>query len=142
MELLSLRGPRRSHFSPSAICFPVYKVEMIIITFIALFILDDGLHEHKDFYRLCSASAGNITFKPLFPRLPASAHEAQTPAPTAYPQTKVDLNMRHRSAAVLVPKEALQVLLQFPFQLFPPEVLGAAFVSWLLSSGAPTSSKP
>lgn len=35
MGLCSLRGLGRSHFSPSAICFPVHKVEMIIITFTA-----------------------------------------------------------------------------------------------------------
>ena len=88
MGLRSLRGLRRSHFSPSAICFPVYKVEMIIITVTALFILDDGLHEHEDFYRLHSTCVGNITFEPILSRLPASAHEAQTPAPTGHPPNK------------------------------------------------------
>lgn len=38
-------------------------------------------------------------------------------------------------------KEALQGPMRFPFQLFPPELLEAEFVSWLLSSGALTSSK-
>lgn len=37
-------------------------------------------------------------------------------------------------------KEALQCPMRFPFQLFPPEPLGAEFVSWLLSSGALTCS--
>lgn len=49
-------------------------------------ILDGGLHEHEDFYRLCSVCEGNITFEPLLPRLPALERETQTPAPTMHPK--------------------------------------------------------
>lgn len=58
---------------------------MIIITFTALSILDDGLHEPEDFYRLHSTCTGNVTFKVLLSRLSALAHEAQPPVP----QTRV-----------------------------------------------------
>lgn len=58
---------------------------MIIITFTALSILDDGSHEPEEFYRLHSTCTGNVTFKVLLSRLPALAHEAQTPVP----QTRV-----------------------------------------------------
>lgn len=134
-----LGGGLRSHFSPSAICFSVHKVEMIIITFIALFILDDGLHEHEDFYRLHSICAGNITFEPLLSLLPVLACEAQTPAPTVHPQDKSRFRYETLKCGCA---GVLQGPLWFSFQLFPPELLGAKFVSWLLSSGALISSKP
>lgn len=51
-------------------------------------VLDDGLHKHEDFYTLCSVCEGNITFEALLPRLPASARETQTPAPTMRPPNK------------------------------------------------------
>lgn len=73
---------------PQPSAFLCIKWRWLSLLLLPLFILDDGVHDDEDFYRLRSACPGNITFEPLLSRLPASAHEAQTPAPTAHSPNK------------------------------------------------------
>lgn len=78
-------------------------------------ILDGGLHEHEDFYRLCSVCEENITFEPLLPRLPALARETQTPAPTMHPKKD---RFEHEALKHLCPRRLCSVPCGSPSNCF------------------------
>lgn len=102
---------------------------MIIITFTALSILDDGSHEPEEFYRLHSTCTGNVTFKVLLSRLPALAHEAQTPVP----QTRVAWTWQSKGRLYQCQKTLCIVLCgSLPAVSSRPTVSGVCFLLLVL----------